>query len=266
MSWLDDIVETGSGLLGGILGGSSNIGSNLAKTALMGFALNKITQSITPSNTASAGAVASTPEVDRGVRLQVEPDSNHKIPVVYGAAYLGGIITDAEISNNNLTMHYCITICEKTGPVDIGQGADSSFTFKDIYWNEQRIVFNEDGITAAYSTDRDGNIDYSIANLVRVYCYNGNSNAPVVPENYTNTTTIDLAYNIFPSWTSMHTMDDLIFAIIRVDYNKEKNVTQLADMKFHMENSLTQPGDCLYDYMTNTRYGAGIAPEEIYSE
>jgi hypothetical protein len=29
---------------------------------------------------------------------------------------------------------------------------------------------------------------------------------------------------------------------------------------------MTQPGDCLLDYMTNTRYGAGIAAQEIRSE
>jgi hypothetical protein len=26
---------------------------------------------------------------------------------------------------------------------------------------------------------------------------------------------------------------------------------------------MTEPGDCLYDYMTNAMYGAGIAPELI---
>jgi hypothetical protein len=31
----------------------------------------------------------------------------------------------------------------------------------------------------------------------------------------------------------------------------------------HMNNSMTQPGDVLYDMMTNTRYGAGIAPADI---
>jgi hypothetical protein len=59
-------------------------------------------------------------------------------------------------------------------------------------------------------------------------------------------------------------MTNLCFALIRIDYNREKNVTGLGDIKFVIENSMTKPGDCLYDYMTNTRYGAGISAEEIY--
>jgi hypothetical protein len=30
-----------------------------------------------------------------------------------------------------------------------------------------------------------------------------------------------------------------------------------------MKNTMTLPGDVLYDYMTNTRYGAGIPEAEI---
>jgi hypothetical protein len=36
-------------------------------------------------------------------------------------------------------------------------------------------------------------------------------------------------------------------------------------MRFKIQNSMTLPGDCIYDYMTNTRYGAGIDPAEINS-
>ena len=36
-----------------------------------------------------------------------------------------------------------------------------------------------------------------------------------------------------------------------------------SSVKFHVTNSMTQPGDCIYDYMTNEMYGAGIDPAEI---
>jgi hypothetical protein len=58
-------------------------------------------------------------------------------------------------------------------------------------------------------------------------------------------------------------MNDLIFALVRVDYNREKNVTGLGDVTFEVSNSMFLPGDVLNDYMTNTRYGAGIASAEI---
>jgi hypothetical protein len=60
-------------------------------------------------------------------------------------------------------------------------------------------------------------------------------------------------------------MNELIFSVVRVEYSREKNVTGIGDLKFHIQNSMFLPGDVLYDYMTNTRYGAGIAQAEILS-
>jgi len=266
MSFIDDIVDFGSSALDmgksvvGFLGGNS-IGSQLVKTAALGFAVSQMNKNVNKQN--SLPTTASSPEPDRGVRLQVDPDSNHKIPVVYGSAHLGGIITDAQISNNNLTMHYVITICEKTG-TKISDDLASTFVFEDIYWNDQRIVFDTDGITAAYTVDRDSNVDYSIAGQVKVYCYAGSSDDPVQPDGYSGVTPI--ASMVVPNWSTSHDMNDLVFAVVRVDYNREKGVTEIPEIKFHITNSMTQPGDCLYDYMTNTRYGAGIDPTEIYSE
>jgi hypothetical protein len=252
MSFLDDIVDTGKSVIGVFSGDST--GATLARTALLAYGLNQLNKNNQP------GTVPAAP--DLGVRLQVNPDPEHKIPVIYGQAFLGGIITDAEIANNNNTMYYCITICEKTGN-KLSDGLTSQISFNDIYWNDQRIVFDTDGITAAYTVDRDSNVDYSVANQVKVYCFSGSSSSPVVPVDYTNLA-LTSAYSIMPNWTSNHTMNDLIFAIVRVDYNKEKNITSLPTVTFDITNNMTQPGDCIYDYMTNTRYGAGINPSDIY--
>ncbi len=265
MSFIDDILSVGGKILGGIgsFVGSNSIGANVAKTALLGFAINKLTASINKDNTKPNTAVLNPTRPDPGVRLQVNPDPEAKIPVVYGRARLGGIITDAELSSDKQSMYYCITICEKTG-VKYSDSLASSFTFVDIYWNDQRLVFLSDGITVDYSVDKNGSVDRSLNGLVRVYCYNGNSASPVVPENYTGTTLYD-AYDIMPNWDSNKQMSDLIFAVIRIDYNKEKNLTSIGNIKFDVRNTMTQPGDCLYDYMTNTRYGAGINATEIYT-
>lgn len=259
MSFLDDIISVGGGLLGNLFGGNS-LGGTLAKAAITGFALNQISKSINQDN--QKAQTANEPTPDFGVRLQVEPDTTHKIPIVYGTALLGGIITDARLSADNKTMSYCITICEKTGP-HFETGQPSTFLFKDIYWNGQRLVFKSDGITVSYGLGRNGEIDRSLDGLVRVYCYAGNSSTPASKENYSSS--FGPAYTIMPEWTVDYQMNDLIFAIIQVDYNKDKNVQGLGDMTFQIKNSLTEPGDCLYDYMTNTRYGAGIKPEDIYS-
>jgi hypothetical protein len=249
MSFLQGIINFGK-----ILGGSS-----LVQTALIGWTLNKVTKSVNKANNLTDDA-----NIDQGVRLQVAPSTTNKIPVLYGAGYFGGSITDAVMTNTNKTMYYAITLCEKTG-IKLSDNQASVTTFKDIYWNDQRMVFNADGITANFTVDRSGIADTSISGLVKVWCYDGNSTTPRTIENYTATNT-STAYTIMPGWTAgTHPMSDLVFAIVEINYNRDKNLTALGDVVFHLENSIKLPGDCLYDYMTNTRYGAGISAGEIYT-
>lgn len=263
MSWLDDILDVGKSVVGWFTGDSATAG--LARTALTSYSLNQVTKSINRENAVSK--TANQPP-DKGVRLQVNPNPNAKIPVVYGRAALGGIVTDAFLTGDNLSMYYCLTICEQTGNLNLGAGSASQISFKDIYWNNQRLIFQQSGETAGYqvisSVDESGNINNDVANLIQIFCYSGGSSVPVFPQGYTNATTY-LAPNIMPNWTANHLMSDLVFVIVRVNYNREKNVTGLGDMTFVIENTMSQAGDCLYDYMTNTRYGAGIDPSGIYA-
>ncbi len=255
MSFLTDIVDFGKTAYGFVSG--NGVANTLVKTIGTALVLNQVSKSINKDN-----ETANDANIDAGVRLQVPPAAENKVPVLYGAAYFGGVITDAVMTNTNKTMYYCLTLCEKTG-TKLSDSQPSAFQFKDVYWNDQRIVFNADGITANYTVDRSGTIDRSISNQVKVWCYAGNSDTPATLENYTSTNTTK-AYTIMPGWTtSTHAMSDLVFAIVQVDYNRDKNITGIGNMLFHVDNSMHLPGDCLYDYMTNTRYGAGIAPEEI---
>jgi hypothetical protein len=255
MSFLDDIIDAGSGVLG-FLGGSG-IGPSLARTAITGYALNQLTKSINQGNQTTS------PAVDPGVRLQIAASTENSIPVVYGTAWLGGIITDAQLTNNNGTMYYCITLSEKTGNLGLGSGAASSFTFGDIYRDDMRLVFNSDGVTLQSVVDREGNICPEMAGKIKVYCFNGNSDSPVAPQGYTNGT-LQPAYNIMPTWDNTFDMSGLVFAIIRIDYDSVNNLQGLGTFKFQLKNSMTLPGDCLYDYMSNSIYGAGIPAGSIY--
>ena len=238
---------------------SSPAGAVVQIATLVFLAKKMASNTIPQNNTGDQPA-----NIDAGVRLPVKASASNKIPVVYGTAYKGGIITDAQMTNNNKTMWYCLTISEKTG-TKLSDGQASDYVFKDIYWNDQRIVFKNDGITVDYTVDREGNVDRSLENQVKFYCYKGNSDTPTIPENYTNTATT-AAYNLMPDWTAAHDMNELIFALVRVDYNRERNVTGLSDnVLFQISNSMYLPGDVLYDYMKSTRYGAGISTTEILS-
>ena len=259
MSFIDDIVSVGKTAVNWLTG---TTGGSLVSTILTGYALNRVTSSINKSNEpASTSSTSTTPTPDAGQKFQIPAAGENRIPVVYGSAVTGGIITDAHMSTDNQVMHYVITISEVTGTL-LSDSTASEVTFTDIFWNNNRIVFSEDGITAAYMADPNGNIDRSIAGLVQIYCYSNGSSSPVVPDNYTNEL-LEPAYMIMPGWNDTYLMGGLVFAIVRVEYNREKGVTGVPNMQFAINNSMTLPGDCLFDYMTNTRYGAGIAAEEI---
>jgi hypothetical protein len=263
MSFLDDIVDFASTAWDWFSGDSAGaqLTRSVASTALTGYALSQVTSAVNKQNEAPKQA-AITPTVDPGVRLQIDPDPENRIPVVYGSAYLGGLITDAVLTNSNQTMYFCITICEKTG-VKFSDELQSQFAFNNIYWNDSRVVFGSDGITVNSLVSRDGEIDTKPAGKIKIWCYNGSSSNPVAPIGYTNAS-LPNAYNVMPDWTSSHVMSDLIFAIVRVDYDKENEVTGLGNIIFNVVNNMTMPGDCLYDMMTSNRYGAALSPEEIY--
>ena len=264
MSFLDDLVSFG----GEVLTGGGGIAGGVVRASALGFLLKQTTDSVKKENTVPQAAQpqnATTP--DYGVREQIDPSVDNIIPVVYGTAHVTGSIVDAVLSSDNMTMYYCIALCEKTGNI-MSTGLPSQILVDEIFWNGDKISFQGDGITVLSQTNADGVISQDANGLVKIWLWAGSSAADnqiaktgiVLPNAKVN------AWDIFPNWTTSHNMTDLVFAIVRVDYNKEKNITGLGDMKFKIRNTLNNPGDVLFDYMTNPRYGAGITEEEIFSE
>lgn len=256
MSFLDSVIDIGKGVFNFFTGNS--IGANLAKTAITGYALNQVTKSINKEN-----EVSKQQAPDPGVRLQVNPDPEYKIPVVYGEAVVGGAVTDAQLSADGTTMYYCLTLSEMTGATELGNGLASDFEFLDIYWDDNRIILGDNGYTAASFVDKAGQVGDSIGGQVDFYFFAGNSEKPKALNTFTNPN--KKAYEVMLNWDSTYMMQDLVFAIVVVRYNATKGIKGLGKIKIKLRNSMSLPGDCLYDYMTNTRYGAGIDPAEIYT-
>jgi hypothetical protein len=248
MSFIDNIVGFGKKALG-FLGGNS-IGSSLARTALLGLALNKVSKSIQKASERE----------DPGSRVQLNPDTTNQIPVVYGDAYIAGSVTDAYLSSDNLTMWFCITLCEKTGALI--NGTDSVISFEEAYWNGLRLKFQSNGYTVDKAYDEFGNSTDAYNGLIEIYPFNDGSQFPTGFTSETSSNSSN-AYDLFPGWDSNKSMSELVFVLVKMKYNSEKRVTNLGNFQFKISNTMRQPGDCLYDYATNTRYGAGIPQAEI---
>ncbi len=190
-----------------------------------------------------------TTGTNAGVRVQLAPDTGYRIPVVYGSAFQNGIITDAAISSDNQTMTYVLTLGEKTS---------GTTTCGDIFWNDKKLVFGSSTSPNVTSTiDEDGTTSTDYANNVEVYVYDGFGDNPIRG-------TVD-AYTLVDHWTSTELNSGTVFAIIKVTYDQEAQLTGLGTMTFNLTNSLTNPADVFEDFLTNTRYGAGIASGDIYS-
>ena len=206
----------------------------------------------------------------QGGRIQVPPATNNKIPVVYGNSFINGIITDARLISTdqkiNDTMFYCIVLSETCNNVS------AAYTVDNVYWNDLRLTFdatnpykvkdgrknvdNPDGVTEDFI---DTNFISDNKYLVQMRIYAGGSAAANQIFPATGTTP---AYTFWAdndgSWDSTHAMKGLVYAIVRVTYNGEKGFTGLPNMTFQLNNSISNPADVWYDYMTSQRYGAGI--------
>ena len=253
MSFFSDLFDAGLQVYNFFKGNS--IGSQLARAAGSAFVLNQVTKSINKSNDKE-------PKIDPGVRLQTPSDVNYRVPVVYGTAQLAGSMTAVEMANSNKDLFVVFTLCERTG-VLLSTSAQSVISFDAVYINDQQATFKADGITVDFTTDRNGVQDISLRDLVQVRCYNNGSANNVFPTGASGTP--QTAYDFIPLWTSTDAMTQLIFAAVKLNYNKDKGLTRIPTFRFKLTNTMTMPGDCLLDYMTNSRYGAGIDPAEIYS-
>jgi hypothetical protein len=253
MSWLDTIVGAGRSIIGAVTGNS--IGNQVLKTVLTGVAMNRLQKSINRDSDSARTA----PE-ERGVTVSVRASTENKIPVLYGRCVTGGELIDVRSSNSNNTMHYVYALSECTGNL-LSTGAASEILFHNIYWSGYRLNFQTDGITVANLEDLQGNTRANWAGNIRVWCYPRGSASGVVPQGYSGT--VPPAWTVVPGWTASWQMTDLAFAVVQVNYVRQFNLVGIGDMTFDIENTMSLPGDVLYDLSTNTRYGAGISPADI---
>lgn len=250
MSFIDTLGSVVKGV-GGFLQ-SNSIASSLAKTALYGYALSKVSKSINKQNDAAT---------DTGADVTINPSTTNSIPVIYGDAYTNGIMTDAFLANDKKTMWLCLTLSEMTGEFLDGL-TDSAITITEAYYNGLRLQFQEDGITVGNVFDDEGNSSDKFSGLIKLYPFVGSSTDPVNFTTEFNGNSAN-AYSLFPNWTSNHQMNDLVFVLVQIAYSPQNKITNTGNFKFKVSNTMKRPGDVLYDYMNNTRYGAGIPDEEI---
>jgi hypothetical protein len=243
------------------------IATGVALTAgqmAVAFAINFAVSSLL--SRAFAPDASSSQAVDNGVRQQVPPSSTNSIPIVYGDAYMGGSFVDAALSTNAKTMYYVLAISH------ISPNGQFSFDLADMYWGDRRITLDGTDQTKVVSlTDSAGNVDTKVSGNLFIALYKSTEagvitsvNGAALPSTYMGGS--DLPVELRWSATNRQ-MNGLAFAIVKMNYNREAETTNMQTLTYSVSHYLNgtgaaKPGDVWYDYITNEKYG-GAMPADL---
>ncbi len=133
--------------IGAAIAGAVGLGGTFATIAGIGLSLAGVVVAGVVAaglafGTAKLLGVFDVPDVGslgraNGSKVQVAPNTNNRIGVAYGRNFMSGPITDVNISNQNDTMHYCITLSELSDGHDVG-----TYTLNDIFWGDRKLNFS----------------------------------------------------------------------------------------------------------------------------
>ena len=190
---------------------------------------------------------------DPGVKIQLPPSTDNRIPVFYGNNYSGGIIVDAGISNQNNTMAYVMVIGEKT---DSG-----SYIVNKVFRDDAELTFSGTTNTVSGQIDPNSTTSNNINGKIRINVFAGNAQSNV--NQIFPTANKVAAQTLLPTITASTNYEDLVYAVVSIDYDPENGLTGLGAITFKIQNTLNEPSNVLLDYLQNTRYGAGLSSGDL---
>jgi hypothetical protein len=197
------------------------------------------------------------PEPNPGSRAQTPPAGNNKLPVIYGHAWTGGIVTDLSITSDNQTLYYVFALSEVTNTESSSVGGADNITFGDVYWGGKKCIFDVTDLTKVVTLrDPSTNQDQDISGYMNIYFYKNGSNQPA--NSTQSAISVMQDTNLIYKWDNSKLMTNCAFAIIKLKYSQSRNLVGLSATNFEVTNARSAPGDCFLDYLTSTRYGASI--------
>jgi hypothetical protein len=228
--------------------------------AVVGFAINMVATMIIAKvfapNAPSQNSAEAQPNV--GNRQQLPPAGDNKLPVIYGSAYVGGVIVDLSITSNNQDLYWVFALSEVTNSEN-GNTPDV-FTFGNVYWGGKKVIFGTGAAVTGLQDESTGLVQ-DITGYMDVYLYRNGSNTPT--NSSVSAISVMQASGLVYKWDSTKLMSNCAFAIIHVKYSQSRNLTGLGQTRFQVNNPRNSAGDCIKDYLTSTRYGAAIALSNI---
>ena len=285
MGLFDGILDTAKDILGDITSGNADdvvdAVTDIAQAAATAYALKKAyeymtspedntpqqPQQVSTSSAESLGTASQSGGTtintsstgSSSVQLGVSSDAS--IPLLYGRAQVRGTIFDAILTNGNSTLITAIMLAERTGAGGYG---NADYTVNKVYLNDAELNLNANG-TVANAILNDGTVStkYNENTTVRVYA----GDTDELPVSVTGVTPgYQTALQVMPHWARYlgYKLGGTVFALIEQDYDAQNGVQGVGTWTFDITNTTaSNPGDVIYDYLTNGRYGAGYSDAEI---
>jgi len=202
---------------------SAVIANNL-KGALIRFALSLAVSYLTqklfapdmPGQDSNAGS-----SKDPGVKQRIPSDPSNKLPVVYGEDKIHGSIIFADISSDNKTMAFIISLCE--GPI---------FEIGTVSWDDYDLTIDATTHKVVNATHADGGTDgWLNDNLtIKKYPYGGRC------------TDMETFSSKWASNGQNRSMPDVAYVYVELNYDRENNVTGLTNkLGFEIKGKLIRP-------------------------
>jgi len=195
------------------------------------------------------------------------------IPVVYGQRRLGGTRVYVETTNNanpasvsggDDYLHIVLAVAQG------GNRGANDDGIKDI----TAVQFNNKEVWSGSAAGNTGSLDGDYSGKLTLRMWLGNNSQDGTSPDYTIG-----SFNRSEDWTSSHKMNGVayIYAILKYDrdlYPGAPTITvNVKGKKIQAVNALgtwssddselSNPANILYDYLTNSRYGKGIAAADI---
>jgi hypothetical protein len=203
------------------------------------------------ANKNSAGAQ------DVGSRFSLPPATNNKLPLCYGSAFLGTVMTDAKITTDQKTMYYVFSLCE---------ASSGTMSFGKIFWNGKEVTLGagdysaNNKVVSLTTNATTPQVDTTINGYAWIYQFSDGSSSGVNTGGTSAITILsDSSIPVSDRWTSTDVMTDTCFMVVKVVYNKDvQDVQRDPKLSVQVTNTLTKPGAVLLDYMTDVQYGCAI--------
>ena len=242
---------------------------NVGVRVLAGAVISKL---VTKRQDAPSGGGASPSQQPTGSRIQLRPSTDNKIGVVYGDAFVSGALVDAKISTDQKQMWYVYAIAEVTDSGIISIGDLTSTTETYVYWGDKTCIFDATDRTKVIKfINSDGEEDTSVNGYLNMYFYRSGSYTGVNTSESAIDVLSDSAIAADQRWNSSRytysghapTMAHTMFVIVKLTYNQDASIVGEEQLQVRLQNSLNKPGDVIYDYLSNARYGGGIPYDQL---